>query len=325
MARLLDYLRLLVPQRRARWSIGIYAGASPFALAPHPALDRGLALAPEMLAPAIAASGVADPFLVRHGGAWHMFFEIENRHTGRGEIGLAQSADGVAWRFVQTVLAESFHLSYPLVLEDEGEFFMVPEGAAGGGVRLYRATDFPRAWTFDRELVAGDIADATPFRHDGKWWMIAVEGFGQRDTMVIYCADRLRGPWRPHRGNPLAPGNRRSARPAGRVVRHGGRLVRFAQDDEQQYGRCVRAWVIDALTEESYAEHPCDNERELLGPSGTGWNASGMHHVDAHVTADGSWLASVDGRRTVWVWPVLERIAARMANLGRSGKGVPAP
>ena len=32
-----------------------------------------------------------------------------------------------------------------------------------------------------------------------------------------------------------------------------------------------------------------------LGPSGTGWNASGMHHLDAHSRDDESWIACVDG------------------------------
>jgi hypothetical protein len=32
----------------------------------------------------------------------------------------------------------------------------------------------------------------------------------------------------------------------------------------------------------------------VLVPDGSGWNASGMHHVDAHQVGE-SWLACVDG------------------------------
>ena len=37
---------------------------------------------------------------------------------------------------------------------------------------------------------------------------------------------------------------------------------------------------------------PWVNEDEATG---NGWNAAGMHHVDAHQQPDGKWLACVDG------------------------------
>jgi hypothetical protein len=33
----------------------------------------------------------------------------------------------------------------------------------------------------------------------------------------------------------------------------------------------------------------------VLHPSGGGWNAKGMHHIDPHRLDDTHWLASVDG------------------------------
>ena len=70
---------------RQRWSIGIYEGESPLDL--HP---RGGVSYPVLSAEAVTdvpAAFVADPFLVRENGTWHLFFELWNRATGRGEIG----------------------------------------------------------------------------------------------------------------------------------------------------------------------------------------------------------------------------------------------
>ena len=316
MARLSDYLRLLVPQRRARWSIGIYAGATPWSLSPHPALAGQPALDAAALG-SVRADGVADPFIVMQGGAWWMFFEVENRDSGRGEIGLATSADGVSWRFDGIVLQEPFHLSYPHVFEWEGQHYMLPECSAAGSVRLYKASSFPRQWEFHAELLRGDLADATPFRHGGRWWIIAQEGFHRRDAMVVFHAPRLEGPWTAHARNPIVTGNRRISRPAGRMIGFDGKLVRLAQDGEPHYGRSVTAFEIDELTPDAYAEHPLAGPAELLGPAGRGWNADGMHHMDAHRLAPDAWLACVDGRRTVWKWPVADRVSARLRRVGQ--------
>src|SRR5437762_1107483 len=97
------------------WSIGIYTGASPLRLRPagggvNPILQRAHV-------GDVTAGFVADPFLVRRGGVWNMFFEVLNHATERGEIGLATSSDGFGWTYQQIVLFEPFHLSNPHVFE----------------------------------------------------------------------------------------------------------------------------------------------------------------------------------------------------------------
>ena len=309
MATLLDYLGLLVPRREALWSIGIWSGRGPFTLAPHPALQGAPVIEGQHLA-GVCAHGVADPFMQRHDGQWHMFFEVENRATGRGEIGLASSRDALRWEFHGIVLREPFHLSYPLVFKHDGAHYMVPESGAAGGVRLYRANRFPSQWKFEQELVAGNFVDATLFRHEGRWWMIALEDFGRGNTMVIHYADRLHGPWMRHSGANSTQGLH-GARPAGRVIEWQGQLVRFAQDGAPWYGRAVRAFVIERLTPTEFVERACPGD--VLGPSGHGWNATGMHHADIHADGGGLLIACVDGRRTQWRWPVADRILARAA------------
>jgi hypothetical protein len=56
----------------------------------------------------------------------------------------------------------------------------------------------------------------------------------------------------------------------------------------------VRAFEIGLLTRTEYREEAI-RSNPTLGPSGNGWNAGGMHHLDPHPLEDGSWLACVDG------------------------------
>jgi hypothetical protein len=58
----------------------------------------------------------------------------------------------------------------------------------------------------------------------------------------------------------------------------------------------VRVLRVTELTTKKYAEEEVA-VGPVMVPSGSGWNADGMHHVDAHRVEDGKWMACVDGRR----------------------------
>jgi hypothetical protein len=276
------------------WSIGLYAGPDPLHLGPP--LDVANPIMAREQVNDVPAAFVADPFLLPWQGGWHLFFEILNHGRGTGEIGWASSADTRVWSYRGVVLSEPFHLSYPCVFEHEGEVFMVPETLGAGAVRLYRADPFPTRWVPVAELIERRLADPTPFRFEGRWWMFACPAPSSHDALSLFCADALVGPWREHPASPLITGDRSRARPGGRVVISDGRLYRFAQNCGPRYGSGVRAFEITRLTPEYYAERECA-EGPILGPAGTGWNGKGMHHVDAWQLAPGQWIAAVDGIR----------------------------
>jgi hypothetical protein len=79
------------------------------------------------------------------------------------------------------------------------------------------------------------------------------------------------------------------------VIIDDGAPLRFAQVGRPSYGSAVRAFRITELTPTSYREEEAASS-PILTASGTGWNANGMHHVDAHQIEDGTWIAAVDGR-----------------------------
>jgi hypothetical protein len=239
---------------------------------------------------------VADSFMLRVGGVWHMLFEVMNARSTKGEIALATSRDARRWRYEGIVLAEPFHLSYPYSFTWKGHVYMVPESGHAGAVRLYRAERFPRSWAFVGTLVQGqDLVDASLFHAHGRWWMLVqTSPMPRHDTLRLYFAPDLEGPWEEHPASPVVKSDPRIARPAGRVLVHGDRLIRFGQDCAGDYGTAVRAFEIVALSPDTYEERPVGPD-PMLSRSGRGWNAGGMHHVDVHSTDDGRWLACVDG------------------------------
>jgi hypothetical protein len=278
---------------RPIWSIGIFTGDSPLKLASREGCS-GPVLSPSDISD-VPAEFVADPFIVRARSEWLMFFEIMSAETGRGEIGLAKSTDGLCWQYQSSVLRESFHLSYPLVFEWQGNYFMVPETLGQNAIVLYQALRFPYEWKPIAKLVKGTFADATLFWFEEMWWMFACSTPYRHDALRLYYSRDLTGEWVEHKLSPIIRRNRRTARPGGRVVSFDGKVIRYAQDCAPYYGHRLRAFEITCLSPTHYAERECA-ESPILSP-GAEWNAAGMHHVDPHLLDSGIWLASVDGHR----------------------------
>lgn len=273
------------------WSIGIYTSEIPFVFASPPGLRNPVLTAKEITDR--KATFVADPFMVRENSTWYMFFEVLDAQTYNGKIGLAVSQDGTDWAYRGTVLDEPYHLSYPYVFKSENQYYMIPDCHGADAIRLYQATNFPDQWSFVRVLLKGSYVDPSIFQYQDRWWLFAA-GEEDYDTLHLFHADDLLGPWVEHPQSPLISHNPHIARPAGRVLVRDGRVIRFAQDDEPTYGSQVRAFEVTELTPTSYQEKE-STRRAVIKASGTGWNAHGMHHVDAHPTDDGRWIACVDG------------------------------
>jgi hypothetical protein len=276
---------------RGPWSIGIYRGSSPFDLEDPTGIANPVVTAKDVLD--VDASFVADPFMMILKGENFLFFEVMNRRTKQGDIGYAQSRDGVHWQYKKIVLDESFHLSYPYVIEWEESFYLIPESNADLSVRLYKAISFPDRWEYVGSLLKGyRFVDPSIFRYDDKWWLFV--STPESDTLNLYYSSDLLNGWVPHPMNPIVKLDRNFARPGGRVLIYEGRPIRLTQDDDPTYGIQVFAFEITELSEESYAEKLV-SEKPVVAMAGSGWNAAGMHHVDARKVDDG-WMAAVDGR-----------------------------
>lgn len=271
------------------WSIGVATGSSPLRLT-----ERRSPLNPVFTHRDIATpptSFVADPFLVRDGERWNLFFELFNTESKRGELGVAESADLLHWRFLKVILAEPFHLSYPYVLKYKGSYFMIPESKEGKAIRLYRATRYPLEWEFEKVLVEGEYVDPSPVFFNGRWWLFA--GHDGYSTSLFY-ADDLKGPWTKHPQSPIYQNNPSMARPGGRSVVVDGQLIRFVQDNPDGYGKGVRAMVVDEISPTTFKEHPATTS-SLFKAHGQHWARNGMHHVAPVEVAKGEWVATIDG------------------------------
>ena len=281
------------------WSIAIYRGCNPFAFAPHTFASNPVLSRTDVTD--VPARFVADPFMVKADDKWHMYFEVMNASSRKGEIGYAASNDGIRWSYQQIVLATPSHMAYPYVFEWMGEFFMIPAISKSDALHLYRASKFPNHWSYCKTLLSGiKVVDASIAQVEGRWWIFADTSCGVKcDTLRLFYSNHLMGPWNEHPKSPIVAANPHIARPGGRVISFEGLVIRYTQDCYPRYGNRLRAFEITELTPTKYREREA-RENPILSAGEIGaWNAAGMHHIDPHQISSNEWIACVDGHRKV--------------------------
>lgn len=206
----------------------------------------------------------ADPFPIERGGRHFVFFEELVFAAGRAHIAMVEVGRDGACSAPVLVLQRDYHLSYPFLVEQDGQLFMLPETGENRTVELYRCIEFPHRWRPEKVLLRDVLsADATLHRIGDRWWMfvnIGVDGTETHDELHLYYSDNLLGEWRPHRCNPVKS-DVRCARPAGKLFRRDGVLYRPAQICAPLYGSGVSINRVLQLSPQAYLEQ--EDERIL--------------------------------------------------------------
>lgn len=201
----------------------------------------------------------ADPFPYTWRGVSGVFYERLAPPRNIGEIYFQRFDDSGPSGEPVSAIEEPWHLSYPFLIESGDQLYMLPEASTSGAVTLYRCVEFPHRWERAARLLDNiEAADATIFRHDGRFWMTSVvrDGVGgYSDTLALHYADNLFGPWRPHAHQPALVDSR-FARPGGGLTRVGDELLRPVQDCSEAYGKRLAVMRIDELTPDTFRQTP---------------------------------------------------------------------
>jgi hypothetical protein len=196
---------------------------------------------------------LADPFGLWRDDLLHVFVETYDYRVRIGAIEVLTYSRDLRLIGRAPALVEPWHLSYPLLVEDGGETWMLPEAHRSGGLTLYRAVEFPHRWEAAVRIELDHIpVDATPVFHDGLWWLFYCPATSDADkvgTLHVAFAERLTGPWRPHPANPVRR-DVASTRPGGTVAMIDGRPMLPVQDCTHTYGGAIRPLYFNRLDPE---------------------------------------------------------------------------
>lgn len=201
----------------------------------------------------------ADPFIFSYRNNNYVFFENYSYTEKKGKIscGIIQGKNIVD---VVDVLNLDYHLSYPFIMQEDNEIFMIPETSANKRLEVFRCIEFPHRWepfssAFDGELVC----DAHIFKdnHNQKWLFLnKSKGTTSTDLeLYIYKIDSLKlNEIIPHKQNPVIIDSR-TARNGGEIFHYNNKIYRPSQyNGDGIYGRGLNINKIEKLTLDEYKE-----------------------------------------------------------------------
>jgi hypothetical protein len=240
-----------------------------------------------------AGQFIADPFGADLNGDRYIFFEKYSRAVGRGWISYSR-LDGKSMTDPEPALDPGFHISYPYLIESDGQLYCTPETKGMGKVRLYRI-ESPTDFYHEETLLSGvSVSDPTVVEYDGRWWLFCTHAAdrwpGHNTDLYVWHAPALRGPWEPHANNPVKT-DVRSARPAGTPIVTGEELYRPSQHCAGLYGGKITINRVETLTETAFSESAIGE----LKPAANDPYSDGRHTVSA--VSD---VTLIDGKRLVW-------------------------
>lgn len=224
----------------------------------------------------------ADPFVVFEEQHYYVFIEeLEKKRKNAHLSYLKFNNEGrLLTPNAVKVVEEDFHLSYPFIFKEAGQYYMMPEMADSHEVWIYKATTFPDKWEkFHLLFEDKQLFDPSLYYHDDTWYLFGTEKTNigsSRDQFLClyYSEDLFSGKWMPHPLNPVTR-DVRGARPAGKIFNWDGKLIRPGQIGAPNYGYGVQFHEIITLSKTEYEERPVD----VLVPEWTD-NIKAVHTVN---------------------------------------------
>lgn len=218
----------------------------------------------------------ADPFPVKDDNRYFIFFEQYDFRTRAAQIMVGEVGTKGFLSEPRSILKNSGVISYPFVFNWQGAWYLLPETSHEGKLVLYRCEKFPYSWKREQVLLGGlNLCDATLFEHQDKVWLFGSVAGEQMDNWTqlhLFYSNSLLGPWTEHPMNPIIS-DVRCSRPAGRIYRTNGKIIRPGQDCAVSYGHGIRLNEIIILTATQYEE---EEGKLIRAPSG--WE--GVHTIN---------------------------------------------
>ena len=233
----------------------------------------------------------ADPFLINKADTSYIFFEDYSYKEERGRISFIETKDFVTFSDAKPIIDTAFHLSYPFMLEYESKYYCIPEQYSTGEIVLYEAKSFPDKWTKKTTLLKDFPGiDPTIIKYDNLWWMfIANQKDNDSSKLYLFYSENLEGPWKPHKNNPVKVFPKMT-RPAGKILKYNGKLIRPAQNCTKTYGGSTIFYEIVELSTENYKEVFISE----LFPNTTCRYPDGLHHIVSN-----NKITIIDGKRLI--------------------------
>lgn len=225
----------------------------------------------------------ADPFVITKNKRTICYVEDYCFREGKGCITAIELFEDGNYIVLGPVIKEPFHMSFPFLFEYQTELYMVPETTNSNSIRLYKCTEFPLTWKYQRNIFSGvNAADPMIFKCQGKWWLLCNMDAGGNDQCsslwAFYSESPLSDKWIAHEMNPLIFDSS-IARNGGILDAESGFPIRCRQKQGfNAYGKELTLARIKELSPSSFSE-------EDIGRIFPGFfkKLNGCHHIHGNM------------------------------------------
>jgi hypothetical protein len=219
----------------------------------------------------------ADPFGFVRNDKHYLLYEDYNYITGRATINM-QVLDANNEVINQTTLLKGTeHYSYPYVIEHNEEIYVLPESHEQNQTVLYRWDEKNAQLKKSAVLLEEGGIDPSLIYYNNSWWLFCTrKTSGSNLNLHIYSANRIEGPYTPHKNNPVKT-DVSSARPGGQLFVHNKLLYRPAQNSAKTYGASLKIMEVTELSQEVFMEKEVT---ELFPPQNSNYNC-GLHTLSS--------------------------------------------
>lgn len=231
----------------------------------------------------------ADPFVINTKKDTYIFFEWYSYYNGKADLAVALKSE----KFEKYHKISSFkeHRSYPYIFENEGIIYCMPEAHKTNQLVLYKFDEDNLSLEKDSILLNGfPIVDATLYHHENKWYIFLVNQKNSHTHLEIYHSDNLKGPYVPHKNNPVMI-DCSKARPAGKLFNYNGKTIRPSQNCTNHYGQEI---YLENILEISDSKFITEFHSTIIPLDKSNYN-KGIHTInsDANITV-------IDGKRFIF-------------------------
>lgn len=201
----------------------------------------------------------ADPFIVNKNNKYYIFFEELIYKEGVGFISVLEINEDGKYSKPIPIIKKDYHLSYPFLIEHNGELFMIPESSQNKTIELYKCINFPYEWEFEKNIMEDVIAvDTTIYMKENTFWLFTnlqeYKGVSKHTELHLFSAkDLLSNNWEPNNNNPIVK-DASKARQAGNLFKHSNKLFRPSQDCGFNYGGAININEIELTNNKEYSE-----------------------------------------------------------------------
>jgi len=201
----------------------------------------------------------ADPFVINKNGKYYIFIEELIYKENKGYICFMEMDEKGNYSEPVKVLEQNYHLSYPFLIEDHGELYMIPESKQNNTIELYKCINFPLQWKLEKVLMNNVRAvDSTILYKHNKYWLFCNitqnPGPSAPDELYLFYSNKLiSDSWKGHPLNPIVSDFKKS-RPAGNFFNYKNKLYRPSQNGLKNYGYGMKINQVIELSETTYEE-----------------------------------------------------------------------